>query len=200
MVIAGLTGGIATGKSTVAHIMAEAGVYVIDADKIARDVVRKGLPAWKEITEHFGRNILKENGEIDRELLGDIVFGSPEKLKILNKIVHPRVFEEMAKEMDDIKQKAPGSVIILDIPLLIESGLHKLLSNVILVYAPEKIQLARLMARDNISEDAALKRIRSQMPMEQKKGFAKYIIDNSFDLEHTKIETMEVLEKLKSIH
>jgi len=197
MVIAGLTGGIATGKSTVANIMAEAGAHVIDADRIAKDVVKKGLPAWKEITEYFGKEILGSDGEIDRERLGDVVFGSKDKLEVLNKIVHPRVFEEMAREMDEVKQRAPDSIVILDIPLLIETGIHKLLSNVILVYAPERIQLARLMARDNIPKEAALKRIRSQMPMEQKKAFANYIIDNSSDIEHTRIMTLEVLERLK---
>lgn len=197
MVIAGLTGGIATGKSTVANIMAEAGAHVIDADRIAKDVVKKGLPAWKEITEYFGKEILGSDGEIDRERLGDVVFGSKDKLEVLNKIVHPRVFEEMAREMDEVKQRAPDSIVILDIPLLIETGLHKLLSNVILVYAPERIQLARLMARDNIPKEAALKRIRSQMPIEQKKAFANYIIDNSSEIEHTRIMTLEVLERLK---
>ena len=197
MVIAGLTGGIATGKSTVANIMAEAGAHVIDADRIAKDVVKKGLPAWKEITEYFGKEILGSDGEIDRERLGDVVFGSKDKLEVLNKIVHPRVFEEMAREMDEVKQRAPDSIVILDIPLLIETGIHKLLSNVILVYAPERIQLARLMARDNIPKEAALKRIRSQMPIEQKKAFANYIIDNSSDIEHTRIMTLEVLERLK---
>ncbi|MCD6280636.1 MAG: dephospho-CoA kinase [Deltaproteobacteria bacterium] len=197
MVIAGLTGGIATGKSTVANIMAEAGAHVIDADRIAKDVVKKGLPAWKEITEYFGKEILGSDGEIDRERLGDVVFGSKDKLEVLNKIVHPRVFEEMAREMEEVKQRAPDSIVILDIPLLIETGLHKLLSNVILVYAPERIQLARLMARDNIPKEAALKRIRSQMPMEQKKAFANYIIDNSSEIEHTRIMTLEVLERLK---
>jgi len=197
MVIAGLTGGIATGKSTVANIMAEAGAHVIDADRIAKDVVKKGLPAWKEITEYFGKEILGSDGEIDRERLGDVVFGSKDKLEALNKIVHPRVFEEMAREMEEVKQRAPDSIVILDIPLLIETGLHKLLSNVILVYAPERIQLARLMARDNIPKEAALKRIRSQMPMEQKKAFANYIIDNSSEIEHTRIMTLEVLERLK---
>ena len=197
MVIAGLTGGIATGKSTVANIMAEAGAHVIDADRIAKDVVKKGLPAWKEITEYFGKEILGSDGEIDRERLGDVVFGSKDKLEVLNKIVHPRVFEEMAREMDEVKQRAPDSIVILDIPLLIETGLHKLLSNVILVYAPERIQLARLMARDNIPKEAALKRIRSQMPIEQKKAFANHIIDNSSEIEHTRIMTLEVLERLK---
>jgi len=197
MVIAGLTGGIATGKSTVANIMAEAGAHVIDADRIAKDVVKKGLPAWKEITEYFGKEILGSDGEIDRERLGDVVFGSKDKLEVLNKIVHPRVFEEMAREMEEVKQRAPDSIVILDIPLLIETGLHKLLSNVILVYAPERIQLARLMARDNIPKEAALKRIRSQMPIEQKKAFANYIIDNSSEIEHTRIMTLEVLERLK---
>ncbi len=197
MVIAGLTGGIATGKSTVANIMAEAGAHVIDADRIAKDVVKKGLPAWKEITEYFGKEILGSDGEIDRERLGDVVFGSKDKLEVLNKIVHPRVFEEMAREMEEVKQRAPDSIVILDIPLLIETGLHKLLSNVILVYAPGRIQLARLMARDNIPKEAALKRIRSQMPIEQKKAFANYIIDNSSEIEHTRIMTLEVLERLK---
>ena len=197
MVIAGLTGGIATGKSTVAETMATSGAFIIDADRIARGVVRKGMPSWKEIIDHFGREILAKDGAINRVYLGKIVFNSPDRLNALNTIVHPRVFEQMNREMEDIKFKTPDAITILDVPLLIESGLHKLIPNIIVVYIPEHRQLNRLIARDHLSKKDAMARIRAQMPIDQKKTFAKFIIDNSSTIEQTRERTIEILKELK---
>ncbi|MEA3223557.1 MAG: dephospho-CoA kinase [Thermodesulfobacteriota bacterium] len=200
MVIAGLTGGIATGKSTVASILRKAGAVVIDADEIARDVVRKGLPAWKEIVEHFGKQVLCPEGEIDRKVLGDIIFNNAAEKEVLNNIVHPKVFEEMNKEMDEIKKHTPDAVVILDIPLLIESDLHKILPDVIVVYAPKDIQLERLIKRDHLSKKDAMARINSQMSIEEKRGVATIIIDNSSNIEKTRVKTLKVLNDLKRQH
>lgn len=197
MVIAGLTGGIATGKSTVASILRKAGAIVIDADEIARDVVRKGLPAWKEIVEHFGKQALCPEGEIDRKVLGDIIFNNAAEKEDLNNIVHPKVFEELDRRMSTIKKHTPDAIIILDIPLLIETDLHKILPDVIVVYTPEDIQLERLIKRDHLSKKDAMARINSQMSIEKKRGVATIIIDNSSNIEKTRVKTLKVLNDLK---
>ena len=200
MVIAGLTGGIATGKSTVASIFRKAGAIVIDADEIARDVVRKGLPAWKEIVDHFGKQVLCPKGEIDRKVLGDIIFNNAAEKEVLNNIVHPKVFEELDRRMSTIKKHTPDAIVILDIPLLIEAGLHKILPDVIVVYTPEDIQLKRLINRDHLSKEDAMARINSQMSIEKKRGVATIIIDNSSNIEKTRVKTLKVLNDLKKQH
>ncbi len=193
----GLTGSIATGKSTVSRMLAELGAIIIDADKIAFDAVLKGKPACCKIIDCFGECILQENGEIDRKALGDIIFNDPDKKQVLNNIVHPEVFCEMGRQIDDAGKK-PGAVIILDVPLLIESGMHRGMSDVILVYAPEDIQLERLMARDNIDRAAAMARIRSQMPIDEKKKYATIVIDNSLGVNETYAQVVKVFDMLKN--
>jgi dephospho-CoA kinase len=132
--LAGLTGGIATGKTTVANLFREKGIYIIDADLIAREVVKKGMPAWRMIKEEFGDEILREDGELDRKKLGSIVFSSKEKIQKLNSIVHPFVREKMMEEIE--RAISTEKNILLDIPLLFENGIHQWLRPVILVYAP----------------------------------------------------------------
>ena len=193
----GLTGSIATGKSTVSRILAELGADIIDADKIAYDAVLKGKPAWQKIIDYFGEGILLGNGEIDRKALGDIIFNNPYKKNVLNSIVHPEVFSEMGRHIIEAAKK-PEAVIILDVPLLIESGMHKGMSDVILVYTPENVQLERLMARDNIARADAMAKIRSQMPVEEKKRHATIIIDNSFSIRETYEQTIKVFNQLKN--
>jgi dephospho-CoA kinase len=197
LVIAGLTGGIATGKSTVSEILATAGAIVIDADQIARDVVKKGLPAWCKIVSHFGQNILQPNGEINRSTLGDIIFNDPDKKEILNRMVHPYVRKAQDMQLEKIKRDRSDAVVILDVPLLVEVGWDKGLSEVIVVYAPEHVQLKRLMQRDKLSEAEALSRIRSQMPIEEKKARATIVIDNSGSKAVTRKSTMKVYRYLK---
>jgi len=198
LIVAGLTGGIATGKSTVSAIFESAGAIIIDADHIAREVVKKDTPAWYKIVEHFGRDILLPGGEINRPLLGDIVFNNPMKKDILNDIVHPFVKAQTHKRLKQIERATPGAVVILDVPLLIETGMHKGLPEVIVVYAPEHIQLQRLRQRDNLSEIDALARIRSQMPIEDKKKWASIIIDNTGIEDKTRGATLSVYQYLKS--
>lgn len=193
----GLTGSIATGKSTVSRMLAELGAIIIDADKIAFDAVLKGKPACTKITDYFGKCILQENGEIDRKALGDIIFNDPDKKQVLNSIVHPEVFSEMARQVNEA-EKNPGAVIILDVPLLIESGMHRGMSDVILVYAPENVQLERLMARDNIDRASAMAKIRSQMPVDEKKKYATIVIDNSLNVNETYVQAVKVFDLLKN--
>ena len=197
MVTAGLTGGIATGKSTVSSILRGAGAIIIDADTIARDAVRKNLPAWHEIVRIFGKEVLLPDGEIDRACLGGIIFRDSSKKEILNKIVHPYVIQKVAELIEKIGKEFPGSIVILDVPLLIEAGMDKGMEDVILAYTPEDIQIKRLVERDKISDEDALLRVRSQMPIEKKREFATIIIDNSGTIEATKKRALEVFDSLK---
>ena len=197
MIIAGLTGGIATGKSTVSSILREAGAIIIDADAIARDAVKKNLPAWHEIVRVFGKEVLLPDGEIDRARLGGIIFRDSTKKEILNKIVHPHVIQKVAELIEEIGGRAPDSIVILDVPLLIEAEMHKGLEDVILVYTPEQLQIKRLIERDGISDEEALLRVRSQMPIEKKREFATIIIDNSGTIETTNKRALEVFDGLK---
>jgi dephospho-CoA kinase len=196
VIVAGLTGGIATGKSTVAAVFQQAGARLIDADRIARDAVRQGTPAYAEILAHFGAGILLPGGEIDRKRLAAIIFNNPAQQRVLEDIVHPRVKEETTRQLDRIRQEQPGATVILDVPLLFESGMNCGLEEVIVVYAPEAVQIRRLMARDGLTEAEAQVRIRAQMPIESKKTRATRVIDNSGDLERTRVQTLEVYRQL----
>ncbi|MBI5591271.1 MAG: dephospho-CoA kinase [Deltaproteobacteria bacterium] len=197
MVIAGLTGGIASGKSTVSAFLEDAGAVIVDADKIARNVVRKGQPAWREIVGAFGRTVLLPDGEINRILLGEIIFNDPVQKRILNRIVHPGVIAETATRLAEIEKNQPDAVVILDVPLLIESGMDSGLSDIIVVYVPEPVQIQRLMTRDTLTQAQALARIRSQMPIEEKKKRATIVIDNSGSREATRNISLTVYQRLK---
>ncbi|MFZ7125191.1 MAG: dephospho-CoA kinase [Desulfobacterales bacterium] len=195
----GLTGGIATGKSTVAAMLAELGMAVIDADVVAREVVRRPRPAWHDIVQAFGAGILSEDGEIDRGRLGSIVFNDPGAKARLEAIVHPRVFEVIRSDMVRLHRSSPRRRIVLDIPLLIETGMHRRLPLTLLVYAPEWMQLQRLMERDGLTEAEALARIRSQMPIEAKRACTDFIVDNSGDLASTRRQVIDILARLPKI-
>lgn len=197
MQVIGLTGGIATGKSTVSAILKNAGAVIIDADRIARRVVKKNLPAYRQILAHFGESVLLPDGEINRAALGNLIFSDSRKKQLLNSIVHPHVQKETDRQLRHIAKKKPNALVILDIPLLLEAGMRKDFSEVIVVYAPEHIQIKRLMERDHISQEDALARIRSQMPIEKKKSLATMVIDNSGPIEDTRKQTLEILQRLK---
>ncbi|MFY9398853.1 MAG: dephospho-CoA kinase [Desulfomonilia bacterium] len=197
MVVAGLTGGIATGKSTVSAFLASLGAAVIDADVIAREAVRPGSPAWTRIAEHFGDRVLLPGGELNRDLLGRIVFGDHRQKEILNRIVHPEVFREIESRIRKIEAEARRKVVICDVPLLIETGMYRSFEQVVLVYVPKRVQIARLEARDGISRRQALMKIRSQMPIEEKKAYATLVIDNSGSREETEKKAAEVYRFLE---
>lgn len=197
MVVAGITGGIATGKSTVSRVLASCGAVVVDADVIAREVVRKGTPAWEAIRDRFGREVLGPDGELDRDLMGSIIFSDPLEKEHLNAIVHPAVYREMDLRIEAARSKGPDAVVICDVPLLIETGMYKAYREVILVYVPEPIQIARLMDRDRITREQALLKVRSQMPIEEKKKYATMLIDNSGTVEETMGQAHAVYQRLK---
>lgn len=188
----GLTGGIASGKSTVAHMLKELGIPVIDADIIAREVVEIGEEAYVQIIETFGNDILQENGEIDRAKLGAIVFHDEEKRKQLNAIVHPAVRKKMMAQKEEYMNSGEQTVV-LDIPLLLESKLTHLVDKIMVVYVDESVQLERLMKRNGFSSEEAIARIRSQMPLAEKVAYADAVIDNNGTIEKTREQLLHIL-------
>jgi dephospho-CoA kinase len=196
VIVAGLTGGIASGKSTVAAMFEEAGARLIDADRLARDAVRKGSPAFHDIVAHFGKAVLLGDGEIDRKRLAAVIFNDTAEQRALERIVHPQVKKEVARQLDLIRQQDPEALVVVDIPLLFEAGMDQGLDAIIVVYVPKKVQRERLMARDALAEPEACARIRAQMPIEKKKFLATFVIDNSGSLEHTGAQTLEVYRRL----
>jgi dephospho-CoA kinase len=197
VLIAGLTGGIASGKSTVSAYFADAGAHIVDADTIARDVVKRGMPAYDEIISNFGKAILMPDGGIDRKRLGLIIFNAPDKKARLNAIVHPHVFKRINAEIATIANQYPQAVIILDVPLLFETGMDRDMAEVIVVFVPESIQLKRLIERDGIDRQAAMARIRSQMPIGEKRKRATIVIDNSGSHSASRRQARDVYKRLK---
>ncbi|MFD2681552.1 dephospho-CoA kinase [Bacillus seohaeanensis] len=193
--VIGLTGGIASGKSTVSTFLKHKGFTVVDADIAARTVVEVGKPAYNEIVTKFGKEILcKENNKINREKLGSIVFSNEEKRNLLNGIVHPAV----RKEMLDQKEKAFASgkrTVIMDIPLLYESNLTWMVDRTIVVYVDAETQLNRLMERNSLSKEDALARIDSQFPLKDKVSLADVVIDNNGSITNTEFQLEELLER-----
>lgn len=184
----GLTGGIACGKSTVAAMLTELGAVLVDADRIAREVVEPGMPALGAIAERFGPSVLLENGALNRRRLGDLVFADPVERKALEAILHPPIRARMKELMQDAEMREPHRLVVVDVPLLYESNLAALFSAVMVVYIPAPLQIERLMARDKLSRDQAEARIRSQMPIEEKRRKADFVIDNSGSPEETKAQ------------
>lgn len=182
--ILGLTGGIATGKSTVVNVFKNLGFPIVDADIIAREVVEPGNIGLAEIVSVFGTNIINSDGSLNRKKLGVLIFSDAQKRKILNKILSPFIKERILAEIESKKDKA--SLIIVDIPLLYEGGYDKFVDQVAVVYIPEKLQLLRLMKRDHLSENEALQRIQSQLSIEEKKKNADIVFDNQENIEKTK--------------
>jgi dephospho-CoA kinase len=196
LLIAGLTGGIASGKTTVARIMSKAGAVVVDADRIARQVVAPGLPAWQEIKDHLGEGILLADGTIDRDGLGKRVFADPEMRRWLEAVIHPRVGAQISAQINLAARTMPDAVVLLDIPLLFETGRDKGLSEIIVVYVPEKVQCRRLMHRDGLSRSDALARIGAQMGIDEKVKRATIVIDNSGSPSDTEKQALSVYRGL----
>ncbi|MCY7814930.1 dephospho-CoA kinase [Bacillus haynesii] len=191
--VIGLTGGIASGKSTVAQMFQQCGITVVDADVIAKEAVEQGMPAYQKIAETFGEGVLLETGDIDRRKLGEIVFANEEKRMQLNAIVHPEVRKMMIKQRDEAI-RAGERFVVLDIPLLYESGLERLTDKVIVVWVPRELQLERLMKRNQLNEDETLKRIHAQHSLEEKKKRADAVIDNSGSLKDTEAQLHQLLD------
>ena len=199
MILVGLTGGVACGKSSVARLFQDCGAILIDADILARTMVEPGKPALKAIVTAFGKKILSPDGTLNREALGKIVFASPAKLKKLSAIVHPRVAREQARMARDIATQEPQAVVIYDAPVLIEAGAHKRMDKIVVVSADEQTQIKRLRNRNHLSKAAALRRIKSQLPLTKKIALADYVIDGTLSYEQTKHEMERIYEELKKL-
>lgn len=199
MLIVGLTGGYASGKSTVAKMFVELGAALVDADKLAREVVKPDKQAWFEIVAHFGKGILLKNSEIDRKALGEVVFGSVAERERLNAIVHPRVLDEELRAIEEIKNREPDAIIILSVPLLIESGHYKNCDKIVVVTVDKDTQIKRLMERDGFSREESARRISAQMPLSEKVAYADFVIDNSGSIEETEFQVKEVFKKLRML-
>jgi dephospho-CoA kinase len=195
MKIIGLTGGIASGKSMVASMLKEMGAAIIDADQLARRVVEPGTEPNREIVERFGKNILQPDGTIDRKALGAIVFSDPDARKQLERITHPAIKKLAGELLEKERLKGTESVFYV-VPLLLEAGLASTVDEIWVVYADEGTQLERLMKRDLIGKDEALRKIAAQMPMDEKIKFGDKIIDNRGTPEETRMKVMELWREL----
>lgn len=195
--VIGLTGGIASGKSTVGRILRELGAPIIDADQLARDVVEPGTPALAAIVDRFGQGILDQHGRLDRAQLGSIVFGDDDARKALNAIIHPRIAEASQKAI--AAQVAAGAkAVVYEAALLVENNAYGWMHALIVVSLPPVIQRARVMQRDDITADEADARLRSQLPLADKVAVADHVIDNSGTLEETRRQTEEVWAKVNA--
>jgi dephospho-CoA kinase len=199
LIIAGLTGGIASGKTTVASILRSNGAVILDADIIAREAVMPGQPAWRAIGDAFGEAVLHSDGTINRILLGELVFNNPALRRRLEKIIHPQVRTRMEAQVHRLRQSAPHAVIIQDIPLLFESQMVGGLAEIIVVYAPMALQLQRLVKRDGLGIEAARARIKAQIPIEEKCRRATIIINNSGDPAATRDQALKVFSDLAAM-
>jgi len=199
MKVIGLTGGIASGKSFVASILEECGAPVVDADLLARDVVLPGEPAYFAIVEAFGKAVVRPDGTLDRTVLGRIVFADASARKVLEGITHPRIAERAAQRIEEERLKGT-LVLFYMVPLLIEAGLTAVVEEIWLVFVDREVQIGRLMKRDAIPREEALRKMAAQMPLDEKAAYADVIIDNNGLPEETArsvtVEWKRLLERI----
>jgi dephospho-CoA kinase len=179
MILVGLTGGVATGKSTVAKMFKQCGAVVIDADQLARDVVKPGKPAWRAIVTLFGKTVLNQDRSLNRQALGSIVFRNRTKRRQLERIIHPRVAREQQRLVRRVAKRKPHAVVIYEVPLLFEAGADKRVDTIVVVTADRETQIARLKKRNGLSRAEAIRRINSQMPLAKKRRRADDLLDGT---------------------
>jgi dephospho-CoA kinase len=197
MILVGLTGGVATGKSTVANMFKQCGAVVIDADRLAHDVVKPGKPAWREIVKTFGKTLLNPDRTLNRQALGAIVFRAPAKRRALEAIIHPRVAREQVRLTKLAARRNPQAVVIYDVPLLFEAGIDKRVNQTIAVTADRETQIARLKKRNGLSQVEALRRIRSQLPMAKKIQQADHVINGTLPHPSLRKEVGQLFRRLR---
>ncbi|HOT44060.1 MAG TPA: dephospho-CoA kinase [Spirochaetota bacterium] len=193
-----LTGAIGTGKSAVASMLAEMGAHIIDTDLIAREVVEPGQPALRDIEDYFGKDVIHADGTLNREKVREQIIRDPEKRNKLNSFTHPRINRIVMERIGKFNGMNDGMPIIIDVPLLYESGWDRFFPDAILVYVPVALQVERLMARDRLDRHTAELTIAAQMSIEDKKGRARFIVDNSGTLEETRRQVAALFEKLRA--
>ena len=194
--IIGLTGGIASGKSTIASFFKDEGIPVIETDQIAKTILQPGSDAFNEVVKHFGEEILLSEGIINRKALGERIFKDEPERDILNQIVHPEV-RIITQSKADVLKKEGHAIIVIDVPLLFEAGFDQDVDQTLVVSVPKDIQIERLMARDGIEKAYALKKTNAQMPLKEKRKRADFVIDNRGSILDTKNQFNEVLKALK---
>ena len=199
MLIVGLTGGVASGKTTVSKVLREEGATLIDADQIARELVQPQTLAWQELVRVFGNEILNRDGSIHRQKLASLIFSNPRQKSLLNRILHPRIKEEIGRRLKGIQQKDPDAIVVIDAPLLIETGGHREMDKVIVVVSTETQQIDRLRKRNQLNEGQARAMLSSQMSLEEKTKVADYVIRNEGSLEETRQRARDLFQELKRI-
>jgi dephospho-CoA kinase len=196
--LVGLTGGIATGKSTVSALLRQLGCEIIDADLLAREVVEPGQPAWTTIVAEFGQDVLTGDGTLDRKKLGAIVFADPERRRRLEAITHPAIRERFQARLDELAEKGFTGIVIFDAAVMIESRNYKNMDRLVVVVTDEPTQMSRLRGRDGTDDAEGRRKIASQMPLSEKAKLADYVIDNSGDRHATAEQVRRVFAALMS--
>ena len=199
MLIVALTGGIGSGKTSVTEMFKDEGAYVIDFDYLARVVVEPDKPAWKKIIDYFGPEILSPDRTLNRSVLAEIVFSDIKSRKALEGFTHPRIFEKRDTLLKDIKKKDPKAIVIVDIPLLFELSLKKKYDKVILVYVSRDVQIKRAIKRGVLTKEGVEKRLKTQIPIEEKKLLSDYIINNEGSMKDTRDQVRKVVHELKKL-
>jgi dephospho-CoA kinase len=194
--LVGLTGGIATGKSTVSEMLRGHGAEIIDADRLAREVVEPGQPAFKQIVAEFGPGVVGADGALDRKKLGAVVFADPERRKRLEALTHPAIRERFQARLDELTARGFAGLVFFDAPVMIESGSYKNMDRMVVVITDETTQMARLRARDGTDEAEGRRKIASQMPLAEKAKLADHVIDNSGDREATAAQVRRLVAAL----
>ena len=197
MLKVGLTGGLASGKTFVATELEKLGCHTISADRLGHEVLKRDGEAYDEVVSEFGSGIVGPGGEIDRKALGGIVFADPERLGVLNALVHPHVFRRQEKLFEQIREKDPGAVVVSEAAIMIESGSYKRYDCLIVTVCPVELQIERYCKRDGASEADARTRLARQMPLEEKRKYANYVIDTSGSKDETTRQVGELFHQLK---
>ena len=197
--IVGLTGGIAGGKSTVSGMLQDLGARLIDFDVLARDVVRPGSSGLAKVVDHFGKQVLQPDGTLDRKQLSGVVFQNPEKRRLLERLIHPDIYQAFVREVSRITADSPDAVIVAEVPLLVEADLLHLFDVILLVYSSVRVQIERLMRRQDLTEKEADEMLSAQLPVEEKKKFADHIVYNDGSLESTRLQVLAVWKQLAAL-
>ncbi len=199
MLIVGLTGGVASGKSTVSEIFKEEGAYLIDADRIARELVQPRTPAWHELRSAFGEEILQPDGSINRKKLFALVFSDPAKRAVLNRLLHPRIREETRRRMAEIGRRDPGAIVVIDAALLVETGSYREVDRLIVVRSSEARQIERLEKRDGMSREEAERVVAAQLPLEAKVKVADIVFSNDETIEEARRKARKLFQELRRL-
>jgi dephospho-CoA kinase len=195
----GLTGGLASGKSFVGQALADLGCHLIRADELGHEALLPGGEAYEAVVRNFGPGILDESGRIDRRRLGQEVFGDPSRLALLNRLVHPAVIRREEELIAQAEAADPRGIAVVEAAILVETGSYRRFDRLVLVVCAEEQQIERAMKRDGVSREEVLARLRQQMPLNEKRKFADYVIDTSGEKEDTLRQAREVYESLRRI-